>query len=57
MFYGCSLIRDLKPLKKWNVSNCTNFKYMFCGCSSLSDIKGLEKWNLPYWKYNNNKLN
>ena len=46
MFYECRLLRDIKGLEKWNVSNGNNFSWMFSGCSSLSDIKGLEKWNV-----------
>ena len=45
MFAGCSLLSDIKPLEKWNVSNCKNFSGMFGECSLLSDIKSLEKWN------------
>ena len=46
MFWGCSSLRDIKGLEKWNISNGNNFEDMFSGCSSLSDIKALEKWNV-----------
>ena len=49
MFRGCSSLRDIKGLEKWNVSNGNNFSCMFDGCSSLSDIKVLEKYECIKW--------
>ena len=46
MFYGCSLLSDIKGLEKWDVSKGTNFSFMFYGCSSILDIIKLEKWNV-----------
>ena len=43
-----SLLKDINPLKNWNVSNGTNFSGMFIGCSLLNDIKPLENWNVSY---------
>ena len=51
MFYGCSLLSDIKSLQNWNVSNGNNFGYMFYGCSSLLDIKPLQNWNISKWQY------
>ena len=39
MFYGCSSLSDIKPLEKWDVSKCTNFKAMFDNCSKIVDRK------------------
>ena len=46
MFYGCTSLSNIKPLEKWNVSNCTNFSNMFNGCTSLCDINSLENWDV-----------
>ena len=43
MFSGCSSLKDIKPLKNWNVSNVNNYERMFMGCSSLKDVKN---WNV-----------
>ena len=51
MFFGCSLLSDIKPLQNWNVSNGNNFEAMFYKCSSLLDIKPLQNWNISQFKY------
>ena len=44
MFSSCSSLSDIKPLEKWNVSNCTNFSLMFSGCSIQIYMSQLENW-------------
>ena len=46
MFFKCSSLKDISPLKNWNVSNGANFNGMFLKCSSLNDITPLKNWNL-----------
>ena len=46
MFYHCSSLNDITPLKNWNASNGINFGCMFWNCSSLKDITPLKNWNL-----------
>ena len=55
MFYGCSCLSDIKPLKNWNVSNGTNFNEMFYGCSSLSNFKHLQNWKYFVYMFDNDK--
>ena len=50
MFCDCSLLKDIKPLENWNVSNCKDFSSMFEGCSLLDNIKPLENWNISNCK-------
>ena len=40
------IIRYIKPLENWDVSNRNDFGCMFDEYSSLSDIKPLENWNI-----------
>ena len=46
MFKECSLLKDITPLKNWNVKNCNNFVWMFHGCSNLLNINSLQFWNI-----------
>ena len=46
MFNYCSNLSDIRPLEKWDVSNCIDFSSMFYGCKSLSDLKPLEAWKI-----------
>ena len=50
MFSFCSLLSVIKPLEKWNVSNCKKFKGMFYGCS-FSNVNTIEKLNLSNKQY------
>ena len=46
MFDCCSSLKDITPIKNWNVSNGTDFNGMFGDCPSLNDITPLKNWNL-----------
>ena len=45
MFYGCSSLKSLPDLSKWDIKNVTNMYFMFDGCSSLKSIPDISKWN------------
>ena len=46
MFTGCSSLKEIKPLQKWDVSKGNYFSSMFCGCSASLNIKELKKWKI-----------
>ena len=43
IFAGCKSLKDLKPLKNWNVSKGKYFSCMFNRCSSLENIDALNR--------------
>ena len=45
MFSGCSSLKSLPDITKWNISNFKNMKYMFYDCSSLESLPDISKWN------------
>lgn len=45
LFNGCSGLKDIRALEKWNVSNVNSLGQMFKGCRSLEDISALQNWN------------
>ena len=45
-FYGCSSLKSLPDISKWDTGNVIDMKGMFYGCSSLLSIPDLSKWNL-----------
>ena len=53
MFYYCSRLSDISPLKNWKVSYDSNVKNMFFNCSKSLNIGIIKNnWNIP-----KNKLN
>ena len=38
LFYGCSSLKELPDISKWNISNITNISGLFDGCSSLEEL-------------------
>ena len=46
LFWECSSLSDITPLKNWDVSNVTDFGNLFYECTSLSDVMPLLNWNL-----------
>ena len=56
MFKECSLLSDIKPLEKWDVSNGTNFNDMFYNCPSLDELTPLKKWYISNPKINEMRL-
>ena len=45
MFYGCSSLKSLPDLSKWDTKNVTNMSYMFYRCSSLKSLPDISKWD------------
>jgi len=43
LFNGCSLLKELPDISKWNTSKVTNMSNMFSGCSSLKKLPDLSK--------------
>lgn len=41
MFYGCSLLVDITPLKTWKLQNCSNFEG-FLGATGIVSTDGLQ---------------
>ena len=41
------MIKDLKPLEKWNVSNGENFELMFADLNLVTDAGPLKNWYFP----------
>ena len=48
MFCGCNSVKDIPPLKNWDIKNQNNFSDMFCECNSVKDISPLKNWNIKY---------
>ena len=46
MFYGCNGLRDIGPLKNWNISKGENFSWMLRSCNSIEDRTAIIGWNL-----------
>ena len=45
MFLGCSSLKSLPDISKWNTNNVTDMSGMFLGCSSLKPLPDISKWN------------
>ena len=45
MFKGCSSLKYLPDLSKWNTEKVINISSMFDGCSSLFSLPNISKWN------------
>ena len=45
MFYGCSSLKSLPDISKWNTKNTDNMRCMFYECSSLKSLPDISKWN------------
>ena len=46
IFFGCSSLIDITPLKNWDLINTNNFSFMFFGCELLNDISSLKDLNV-----------
>ena len=44
MFSGCSFLKSLPNISKWNTNNVNNMNHMFLGCSSLISLSNISKW-------------
>ena len=47
LFDGCSSLKELPDISKWNTNNVTNMSYLFYDCSSLKELPDISKWNIP----------
>ena len=45
LFCGCSSLKYLPDISKWNISNVTNLFGIFYECSSLYCLPDISKWN------------
>ena len=45
MFSGCSSLKALPDISKWNTFNVKYFGGLFDECSSLSSLADISKWN------------
>ena len=49
LFYGCSSITTIEPLKNWNISKLNNMRAMFAGKDDytihITDLTPLKNWN------------
>ena len=46
LFYGCSSLKSLPDISKWNTKNIINLNLLFYECSSLLFLPDISKWNL-----------
>lgn len=46
MFYGCSSLSDISPLRDWDVTNVSSTQKMFEGCVELEDLSPIFEWIL-----------
>ena len=45
LFSGCSSLKFLPNISKWNLENSTNIASMFAGCTSLITLPDISNWN------------
>ena len=45
MFSGCSSLKSLSDISKWNTDNTNNMSYLFNECSSLEELPDISNWN------------
>ena len=46
MFYGCTILKDIKDLEFLDVTKVQSLSGMFSGCTNLVDINPLLNWNV-----------
>ena len=46
MFYGCSSLKSLPDISKWNTNNVIDMSLLFFDCSSLKSLPDISKWNI-----------
>ena len=46
LFAGCSALKALPDISKWNVGKVKHFNNLFYGCSSLTSLPDISKWDL-----------
>ena len=45
LFSGCSSLKYLPNISKWNLKNTTDISLMFAGCTSLIYLPDISNWN------------
>ena len=45
MFTGCSSLKTLPDISKWDTRNVTNMGAMFYNCNSLESLPDISKWD------------
>jgi len=45
LFAGCSKLKYLPNISKWNMNNSKNISSLFAGCSSLIALPDISNWN------------
>ena len=45
LFAGCSSLKYLPNISKWNIKNTTDIRLMFAGCTSLIYLPDISNWN------------
>ena len=45
LFFGCSSLKELPDISKWNTNNVTNMSWLFGKCSSLKELPDISQWN------------
>ena len=53
MFSGCSSLKSLPDISKWDTKNVTNMTSVFNGCSSLNNIPDISEWDTKNVTYMN----
>ena len=43
---GCSSLKSLPDISKWDTNNVTNMSLLFSECSSLQSLPDISKWNI-----------
>ena len=43
LFYGCSSLKSLLDISKWNINNVSNMEGLFYQCSSLKFLPHISK--------------
>jgi len=51
MLWGCKMLRDISPLKDWNINDEDIIICMFFRCSSDLDIQPVKIWDITKNKF------
>ena len=46
LFYGCSSLKSLSDISKWELTFCIDLCELFYGCSTLISLPDISKWNI-----------
>ena len=45
LFAGCSSLKFLPDISKWNIEKTKDLSLLFCGCTSLIELPDISHWN------------